>query len=84
MCVIKGTSRAEKARKLVDYLLSARCELALANSKARQVPLGPVDETQLSDEVRSLRPWCETGVALAGLGPARSACLAWLKSEALR
>jgi iron(III) transport system substrate-binding protein len=58
--------------------------MALAKSKSRQVPLGPVDETQLSEEVRQLRAWAAAPYSLATLGPARAACLTWLKSEYLK
>ena len=69
---------------LIDFLASAETELALARSKSRQVPLGPVDETQLSDEVRRLKEWAAEGVDLRPLLPARRECLVWLKSEYLR
>ena len=82
--IIKGTKRGEAARKLIDFLASAETELALARSKSRQVPLGPVDESRLSDEVRRLKEWAEDGVDLRPLLPARRACLEWLKSEYLR
>ncbi len=82
--IIKGTKRVEAARKLIDFLASAETELALARSKSRQVPLGPVDETQLSDEVRRLKEWAAEGVDLRSLLPARRACLEWLKSEYLK
>ncbi|MBL7223601.1 MAG: extracellular solute-binding protein [Candidatus Brocadiae bacterium] len=79
VCIIKGTRQPLRARQLVDYLLSESTELALAASKARQVPLGPVDDAQLAEEVRAMAPWVADGVPLAGLGPARAECLAWLK-----
>jgi iron(III) transport system substrate-binding protein len=82
VAIIRGTDRPEQARRLVDYLLSAETEIALACSRARQVPLGPVDETQLPAEVRLIRPWLEQAVPLAGLGDARDACLEWLQQEA--
>ena len=82
--IIKVTKRVEAARKLIDFLASAETELALAQSKSRQVPLGPVDETQLSDEVRRLKEWAAEGVDLRPLLPARRACLEWLKSEYLK
>lgn len=84
VCIIKGTERLGEARRLVDYLLSAECEIGLANSKSRQVPLGPVDEEALPEEVRQLREWVGEGYPLSSLGPARSACLQWLKSEYLK
>ncbi len=82
-CIINGTRRAEDARRLVDYLLSAECELALAESKSRQVPLGPVEEGVLPEDVRTLKEWAEAGVSLNSLLPARTACLAWLKRDYL-
>jgi iron(III) transport system substrate-binding protein len=81
VCIIKGTRRPGDAQRLVDYLLSAECELALARSKSRQIPLGPADEAGLPPEVRELKEWAAAGVRLAGLGPARTACLTWLKQE---
>ena len=79
VAVIQGTRRLEQAQALVAYLLSEQCELALAASTARQVPLGPADDSRLSKEVRLLKSWVADGVPLSGLGPARAECLAWLK-----
>jgi iron(III) transport system substrate-binding protein len=84
VAIIKGTRRLEEAKKLIDYLLSAECEVALANSRARQIPLGAVDEKKLSGEVVELKKWAETGYPLNNLLEARSACLSWLKSEYLK
>jgi iron(III) transport system substrate-binding protein len=79
--VIKGTDNPEAAHKLVDYLLSADCELRLANSKSRQVPLGDVDETKLPEEVNMLKGWAADGAPLHDLLPARSEVIDWLKAE---
>jgi iron(III) transport system substrate-binding protein len=79
--IINGTSRLAQAQQLVDYLLSEPCEVALARSRARQIPLGPVDEGDLPEEVRALKDWAKAGVPLTELGPARTACLNWLKGE---
>jgi iron(III) transport system substrate-binding protein len=79
--IIKGTKKVADAQKLVDYLLSAETELALANSASRQVPLGPVAVDKLSPEVRELLPWVAKGANLSQLSEARAACLAWLKGE---
>ena len=80
VALIKGARHEIAARLLIDYLLSAETELALAKSKSRQIPLGPVDEAQLPAEVRELRGWAEKSVPLTELGAARAECLAWLKS----
>ena len=58
--------------------------MALANSKSRQIPLGPVDEDLLSEDVRVLKGWAQDAFPLTSLGPARAACLSWLKEEYLR
>jgi iron(III) transport system substrate-binding protein len=82
--IIRGTKRSETARKLVDFLASADTELALARSKSRQVPLGPVDAGQLPDEVRQMKEWADDGFDLRPLLPVRRECLLWLKSEYLK
>jgi iron(III) transport system substrate-binding protein len=81
VAIIRGTRRGESARRLVDYLLSEKVEVALARSKARQIPLGPVDAGTLPEDVRELVPWAAQGVVLEGFLPARNECLAWLKTE---
>jgi iron(III) transport system substrate-binding protein len=80
VAVVKGTTNAERAGRLVDYLLSEKCERELAASDARQIPLGPVDPGSLSEEVSQLKEWAESGYGLTGLHAARKECLAWLKS----
>lgn len=79
--IIRGTKHRTAAEKLIDYLASAETELALAKSKSRQVPLGPVDPAQLPAEVRPLVEWAQDGADLSGLLPARRACLEWLRSS---
>lgn len=81
LAIIRGTERLSDAQRLVDYLLSAQTELALANSKSRQIPLGPVDEHLVPKEVERLRRWAQDGYDLTRLGPAAEECLEWLKSE---
>jgi iron(III) transport system substrate-binding protein len=81
VAIRRNTRRGDQARRLVDYLLSEQVELALARSKARQIPLGPVDETELPEEVRMLLPAAKRGVPLHGMLGARNRCLEWLKRE---
>jgi iron(III) transport system substrate-binding protein len=83
VALIHGTRRADGAQKLADFLLSAETELALSKSDARQIPLGPVDEGQLSEEVRQLKEWARDGYDLNQLSTAHRECLAWLKTEYL-
>jgi len=79
--IIKGCKNKEKARKLVDFLLSEECEIMLANSKSRQIPLGNVDESRIPAEVSKLKDWAKDGTPLEReLLPLRSKCIDWLKS----
>ena len=84
VAIIRGTKRETEARRLVDFLLSEETELALARSKSRQIPLGPVAADRVPAEVRELMEWAKDGVDLSKLGPVRAECLAWLKSEYLK
>jgi iron(III) transport system substrate-binding protein len=80
VAIIRGAKHESEARQLVDFLLSEEAELALANSRSRQIPLGPVPMDKLSPEVRELAQVAHDGESLSSLGPARKECLAWLKS----
>ena len=84
VAIVKGTAQLDNARRLVDYLLSERIELELSRCKSRQIPMGPVDESALSDEVKRLTQWVGKGYPLTRLRASREACLAWLKSEYLK
>lgn len=84
VAIIRGTRHLSQAQRLVDYLLSEKCEMDLAHAKSRQIPLGPVDINQLPPEVRQLKLWAADGVPLTGLDGASIACLAWLKSQYLQ
>lgn len=81
VAIIRGTRHLAEAQKLVDFLLSEKCEMDLAAAKSRQIPLGPVTAEQLPAEVKQLQHWAADGVPLAGLNGASTACLAWLKTE---
>ncbi len=84
VAIVRGAPHMEDARKLADFLLSAKTELALARSKSRQIPLGPVDSAELPAEVRDLLPHAARAHPLTGLLKARNECLAWLKAEYLK
>jgi iron(III) transport system substrate-binding protein len=84
VAIVRGTKRLEDARKLADFLLSARTEMALAKSKSRQIPIGALDAKAVAElpvEVRELIPHAARGYPLKGLLPARNECLQWLKAE---
>jgi iron(III) transport system substrate-binding protein len=79
--LVKGARHRENAEKLIDFLLSAETELTLAQSKSRQIPLGPVDKTKLPPDVVKLAGYVSQGYDLRTLEQARRECLAWLKTE---
>jgi iron(III) transport system substrate-binding protein len=84
VAILRGARHLSNAQKLVDFLLSEKCELELASGKSRQIPLGPVEADKLPAEVRQLQPWAADGVPLGGIDSASIACLAWLKTEYLQ
>ena len=81
--LVKGGPNPEPAKQLIEFLLSEEVELMLADSKARQIPLGPVDESKLSEEVKRLRGWAKDAYPIAGLREQRAAALAWLKGDTI-
>ena len=82
--IIRGTARRDAARQLVDFFTSAETEQKLAQSKSRQIPLGPIETTLLPEDVRRLAEWSRDGYDLRPLLPARRACLEWLRAEYLK
>jgi iron(III) transport system substrate-binding protein len=84
VALIRGCQHKSDAQLLVDFLLSAQTELALARSKSRQIPLGPVDAQQIPSEVRELARSVPQGYDLRTLEKARGECIEWLKSESQR
>src|SRR5262249_59319007 len=84
VAIIRGTHHLADAQKLVDFLLSEKCEIDLAHAKSRQIPLGPVNADQLPAEVKQLQGWAADGMPLTGLDNASRDCLSWLKSEFLQ
>ena len=84
VAIVRGTARRADAERLVDFLLSARAELALARAAARQIPLGPVAQAELPADVRDLAAWAADAHDLRALRTANAACLEWLRAERLR
>jgi iron(III) transport system substrate-binding protein len=82
--LIRGCEHRPEAQRLIDFLLSAETELMLAQSKSRQIPLGPVDSQQIPAEVRELAQSVSQGYDLRTLEKPRHECIEWLKSESLR
>ncbi|MFO1093922.1 MAG: substrate-binding domain-containing protein [Planctomycetaceae bacterium] len=81
VAIVRGSDNPDAAKMLVDYLLSERIELELAQSKARQIPLGPVAPESVPEDVRLLQEWAGETADMRDLGDAQEECLAWLKAE---
>ena len=84
VAMIKGTKRKVQAAQLIEFLLSEQVEIALAKSGSRQIPLGPVDESQLPDEVVALLEFTQEALDITQYADARKECLEWMQSEQLR
>jgi iron(III) transport system substrate-binding protein len=78
--IMKGSDQMENARRLADFLLSEEVELMLANGKARQVPIGPVNQDSLPPAVKEMESWLTESVPLPPLYRQYEECLAWLKA----
>jgi iron(III) transport system substrate-binding protein len=81
VAMIRNCRHPEAAVLFMEYLLSEEVELALAKSASRQIPLGPVDASQLPQEVRELATWAADGVSLGGAAAQSDAVLKWLSGE---
>lgn len=79
--IIRGSRRRNEAEQLIDYLASADVEIALSKSASRQIPLGPVDPSQVPDQVRPLLEAAQESWSLRAILPARNECLEWLKQR---
>lgn len=81
VAIVAGTRRRARAETLVDYLLSADTELALAHGPGRQIPLGEVAAGSLPPEVAPLRAALARAVPLSLLQGVHAEALAWLSAE---
>jgi iron(III) transport system substrate-binding protein len=80
VAMIRGTTRPEAAKRLIEFLLSEETESRLAKSRSRQIPLGPVQRDELPEEVRWLATLAEDAVDLNLLHQAHDECRAWLET----
>lgn len=78
VAMIRNAPHPDWAKRFIDFLLSESTETALANGPGRQIPLGSVDETALSDDVRGLVPFAAESVDLRSLEDVAGPCLEWL------
>ena len=78
VAVIRGCPHPDEAAELVLYLLSEDVELRLANSSARQIPLGPIDTEKLPAELQPLVEWAGTSTDPAAAAEFDQPVLEWL------
>ncbi|MCA9051826.1 MAG: extracellular solute-binding protein, partial [Planctomycetaceae bacterium] len=81
VAMIRNCVHREAAEQFIDFLLSEETELQLAQSAARQIPLGTVDDSQLPPELKQLREWAADGVSLTGAAEVQQQVLDWLTAE---
>ncbi len=79
VAMIRNCPHPDTAGQLIRFLLSAEAETLLASSAARQIPLGPVDESQLPEEVRHLLPYAAAGGEPAAAAAEDERVLEWLQ-----
>lgn len=79
VAMIRECPHPESAEQLIRFLLSEEAEVLLANSQARQIPLGAVSSEDLPDDVAELLPWAADGGAPAAAAAADQAVLEWLQ-----
>lgn len=80
VALLRGAKHEREAKAFIDFLLSAETELLLANSPARQIPLGPVDAAKLPPEVSAWAEAAKNSIDLRELLDERNACLEWIRS----
>ncbi|MCH2207439.1 MAG: extracellular solute-binding protein [Lentisphaerales bacterium] len=78
--ILKHSDKIHAARIFVNYLTSAKIELAMARSSSRQIPVGPVDE-KLPQEVAELQKYLDQGADLKQTFSERTSLLNWIKEE---
>lgn len=81
VALIRNCPHPDEAKRLIDFLLSAETEVLLARSKARQIPLGPVSEAELPQELVKLREWAADGCDLRKAAAVNQQVLDWLTAE---
>lgn len=84
VAIVRGARQRAAAEALVDHLLAAGTELALAHGPGRQVPLGPVDAAALPADVAALLPAVARALPLARVRDVHGRVLDWLAREWVR
>jgi iron(III) transport system substrate-binding protein len=80
VALLKNSQKKAAAKQLIDFLLSAKTEVALAKSSSRQIPLGEISE-ELPKDVANLIEFAKQGTDLSNLPTIRKDLIEWLKEE---
>ena len=81
VAMVSECRHVAEARRFIDFVLSAEAELQLASGAGRQIPLGPIDEKRLPEELWPLYEWAADGVELAGAAEFHPVLQKWLTAE---
>jgi iron(III) transport system substrate-binding protein len=81
VAMIAGCRHPEAAERFIDFLLTEETELRLASGAGRQIPLGPVDRSRLSDDLRPLVEWATDAVPLTRAADFHAPVADWLNAE---
>ena len=78
VAMIRNCPHPREALALIEFLLSEETERRLAESPARQIPLGPIAAESLPKDVQRLLPWAADSTDPAQAADMDSVCLEWL------
>jgi iron(III) transport system substrate-binding protein len=81
VAMVANCRHPEAAQRFIDFLLSEETELQLAAGAGRQIPLGPVDNSKLSEELQPLLQWAADAVSPARAAEFHSLVVDWLYTE---
>ena len=81
IAMIAGCRNPDAARQFIDFVLSEETEQLLARAAGHQIPVGPVDESQIPEEMQPLQRWAKDSVPLAGAAVQHDVVREWLSAE---
>lgn len=81
VAMIAGCRHPREAEQFIDFLLSEEVELLLAKSSSRQIPLGPIPDNELPEDVVLLKKWAADAVSMEPAAERQDEVLNWLMSE---
>lgn len=78
VAMIRNCPHPREALTLIEFLLSEETERRLAESPARQIPLGPMAVESLPEDVQRLLPWAADSTDPGQAADMDAICLEWL------